>query len=659
MPTTTMLPSHLKANINKPRKQAQPDDLTSVTYVEDDTSSSIVSFHAPIVKEVLSSSSSSPYQTSVQNEVIALDSDSSSNDDSESSDSSVDFPKEEFEDAFDDSDKDDLDEASEIFSRANLSVAISRSSPDENADWKASSSTESFHQQEAVLEDMVRNLTLKLAEHQKKNERYVELFSSLEDTHEHIRSLNQRAKILEASLAIQDVTGRRSRCTKKLLVSETESTSQSVTSLGEQTSRTAPSVEPSLNTTLGLRAIGVVTSVESHPFLDDREQSIPSLSEQTSRTVPSVEARPPLGDRQQSVPNRSQHAPTLAADNAPTPVRSPAATARSFATPGPTRGKQQEKVLVAKHASSPRAAPPTRCVQSEESSTSMVVALAGQAPTKTRKIVRKVRMVPRKTEPKEFDLRSPCKEECEDDEAAFQVKIPEFASPTSSKRSTKKERVRNDIPKNLVMEIPFPAEELVAPVMVKLPSVQDTNNNSSVTLPSSAGRRPAKNQSANRVVMDAADYRENSDLKKTTSLRSFGDTVTPVPSSARRRLTMMHQSANKAMALGDDQGGKLLNQTSSVRSIFTKSKKVLSSRCMMSGANGFLHVSETNQQEGMQASFFGLDDFNEVDTAAGMITPSPFCAQSELHQSSPEMKVPLFDIRDSDVDDGNYSGRKF
>jgi hypothetical protein len=175
--TTTMPPSHLRGTMEKPKKQAQPDDLTSVTYIEDDTSSSLFSYHLPVVREVpevlVSSASSSPYQNSVQNEVSETDSDSSSDD---SSDSSDDFPEKDFEEEFENSDKGDLDESSEILSQTHPSVATSQASPDVNADWKAAGSKESFQQQEAILEDMVHNLTVKLAQHQKKNERYLESF---------------------------------------------------------------------------------------------------------------------------------------------------------------------------------------------------------------------------------------------------------------------------------------------------------------------------------------------------------------------------------------------------------------------------------------------------------------------------------------------------
>jgi hypothetical protein len=452
---TTMVPSHLRGAMNKPQKRAQPDDLTSVTYIEDDSSSSMFSLHAPVVREVprtlLSSSSSSPYQNTVQNEVSESDSDSSSDDSSECSDSSDDFPQEDFEDEYDNSDKGDLDEASEIFSHANPSVTTSHAPPDENVDWKAAGSTESLEQQEAVLENMVRNLTSKLAEHRKKNERYVELFSTLDDTHSHIHSLNQRAEVLMAS-----------------------------------------------------------------------------LSGRTSRTVPTAEPRPPLGDRQ-SVPNRSQHALTLVTAKDPTPVRIPTAAA-----PSPTHGEQQEMPQVANQASSAEAESPTRHVQSRQSNMSMVVALAGQASPRRRKLVRKVRRVPRKKTPEEFDLRSPCKEKREDDEAAFQVTVPEFVSPTSSKRSSnKRETVKNDIPKNIVLGIPFPAEELVAPATVTSPLAQDSNI----------------------------------------------DPVTPVPSSARRRPAMNH-SANRVVAGANDRASKVLNKTSSVRSFFVKIEKVLSTRCM-------------------------------------------------------------------------------
>jgi hypothetical protein len=132
--------------------------------------------------------------------------------------------------------------------------------------------------------------------------------------------------------------------------------------------------------------------------------------------------------------------------------------------------------------------------------------------------------------------------------------------------------------------------------------------------------------------------------------------LTPVPSSTRL-LPTMHQSANRAMTVGNDRDSKVLGKTSSLRSLLVNGKKVVSNRCLRSGANGgFLPFSENNQ-DGMRASFFELDDFNdlasrnEVDTSV-MIPPPPIWAQSEFHESEES----LFDIGNSDTDDENCSG---
>jgi hypothetical protein len=764
--------------MNSPKKQAQPDDLTTVTYLEDDTSSSMFSYHAPVVREVpgvLLSSLSNPYQNSAQNEVSETDSDSSSDGSSECSGSSDDFAEEDYYDEENFDEEEDFEEEDfDNFEKddQNPSAATSRASPNENTDWKAAGSKLSFQQQEAVLEDMVHNLTLKLAQHQKKNERYLELFSSLDDTQEHIHSLNQRAKVLEAALVIQNVTGGHSGRTKKIFASEADTVIQDVASLSEKTSNTIPSEEPRSpkpTTSLSWRMKGLVPSpgsrpplgdrqrsvaslsertsrttssvkptptlgerqrsdpglsertsrttpranVKPRPTLGDRQRSVPSLSEQTSGSSPSVKPRPTLGARQRSVPDLSERTsrtsptpnvkprPTLGARQrsvpdlnertsrtpptpnvkprptlgdrqrsvpngiqreAETPVRTPAAPARPFANLGPTRGKKQEKLLVAKHTSSASAASSTRHVQSEESGNSIVDTLVGEMPRRRNKIVRKIRRVPRKTtEPEEFDLRSPCKAVRDADEAAFQVKVPKFVSPASSQRSSKREIVKSDIP--LVLEIPFPNEEVVAPVAVKSPSVHDSHVDSVTPAPLSAGRRLSMNHSANKVVMVVANYRKSKDLKKARSLRSVVDPMTPV-SSSTRRLPTMHQSARRAMA---DRDSKVLSKTSSLRSLLVNSKKVLSDRRLRSGADGgFVPYSEYNSQDDMRASFFGLDDFddlasrkstdivsrNEVKTGL-MIPPPPVWTQSEGHKR----KEPLLDIGYSDTDDDNCSGR--
>jgi hypothetical protein len=240
-----MLPSHLSGTVNKPKKEAQSDDHTSVTsvtsatYIEDDSSSSDFSIHGALPQVLLA----------LPPVLLASVSSDNSSESSDSFDDSDDFPRQEFEK--------DLDRASEMFSRANPSVAAPQVSPDENADWKALYSTASLQQQEALLADMVRSLTIKLAKHKEQNERYVELFATMDNTQGNIHSLNQREKVLEAALVTKDVPG-----------------------LSGRTSRTAPTVKP-------------------RPPLGDKQQSVPntSLGVRTSR--------PPLGDKQRSVPNTS------------------------------------------------------------------------------------------------------------------------------------------------------------------------------------------------------------------------------------------------------------------------------------------------------------------------------------------------------------------
>jgi hypothetical protein len=433
------------------------------------------------------------------------------------------------------------------------------------------------------------------------------------------RTVKPRPSLGYRQQSVPTLSGRMSRSPRTVKARPTLGhRQQSVPNLSERTSRTVP-------------------IAASRPPLGHKQQSVPDLSERTSRTVPIAESRPPLDNKQQSVPNLSERT-----------SRTTPSAERSF-----PRAQRR-----ASAASSLQAAPPTRRVQPEDSSTSMVVALAGQPSRSRRKIVRKVRRVLReKTEPVEFDLRSPCKETREEDEAVFKVKCPEFVSPTSSRRG---------IPREL--EIPFPAEELVAPVTIKSPSAQDSHIDPMTPVPSSARSSPAMNHSGKRVVMVVADYRKSKDLKKTRSLRSFVAPVTPVASSARRPPTM-HQSANRVDAVGNDRDSKFLSKTSTLRSFLVKSKKVMSNRCMRSGADGgFLPVSEENNQEDMQAAFFGFDDFNDLvsrnssrnEVKTGLIIPPPpVWTQSEFHQSNPEMKVSLFDVGDSETDDGNCIGRNY
>jgi hypothetical protein len=66
----------------------------------------------------------------------------------------------------------------------------------------------------------------------------------------------------------------------------------------------------------------------------------------------------------------------------------------------------------------------------------MIAALAGQQSPRRKRLVRKVRMVPRKKNPEEFDLKSLCEQdEAEDDEASFHVRVPIFESPKRSPKN--------------------------------------------------------------------------------------------------------------------------------------------------------------------------------------------------------------------------------
>jgi hypothetical protein len=614
MLTTTMTPRprHRPTSLNKPAKQAQSteQDLTSVTYTGDDSTSSLSTFQGPILREVSPClTKHAPHQpqplTNGNTDSDSDDSSVSTDSDSDSDDSS---PENEFDNEFDnfakgDNDFDvdvDMDEASEINSQSmsvsNPSVCVSTASAPaqesqvSSVGWNAAESIDlDSNEQEDLLENMVRKLTLKLAKHQETNERYVSLFSNLEDTQDHIQALNQRAKVLEQALSSQNVRG-----------------------LGR--ARTVP-ISPSNSLPVAAPASTPVPAPVPVPFLADT--------------------------------------PVAELFLAPAPVEPP------------TRQLIDEQ-------------PTTRVgVQPENSNTSMEVVVAGET-IQRKKLVRKVRMVPRKKPvPVEYDLSE--NNDDNDDEASFHVQVPVFHSPkpprSPNKKSPKKLSLKmHDIPRNLVLQVPFPEEE-------KLASPRRTPRQSPKKSALNKNKIPRNLVLAVPFPGDEEITVNSSSLGGSGSAKgrsSSSDPMPLTPATRRRRLANMttmvatpdidHNVANKEKALN-------LKKTASMRSFFKTSQKILSARCLRPG-DGFLSV---HKEDTVSASFFGLGGFDELASrpssedsvsrrtletapvapvAAAKSPPLPAWMHSKFNKSEPALKANFFEFElDNDNSTACASGR--